>query len=177
MAVTRQKKSEILATLEDQFARAKSVAFAEYRGTNVADTQRLRRELRGVGAELVVAKKTLIKLAAKKVAQIELPDSVLEGPIAAVFSYEDEVAAAQIVQKFGKATETVKLAGGVLAADVLDRRQITQLASLPSKPALVGQFLSVLIAPLRGIMGIGTGLLSATARVLSEIEKKKAGEA
>ena len=174
MATTRAKKATILADLKTQFTSSTSVAFAQYKGLSVKSTQALRRELRAVGAELIVAKKTLIKLAAKDVKGLELTKDTLDGPIAAIFSHGDEIAAAQVLFNFSKENPQVVLTGGILDGDLLGRAQITQVAGLPAKPQLVGQLLSVLISPIRGIAGVGHQLLAATARVLSEIEKKQA---
>jgi len=87
MAVTKQKKGEILRDLIDKFSRSKTVVFADYRGLDVKSISELRNQLRKGDAEAKVAKKTLIKLAAKDQKIDELPTDVMEGPVAAVFSY------------------------------------------------------------------------------------------
>jgi large subunit ribosomal protein L10 len=177
MATTKLKKAEILTKLKDQFGRAKSVTFATYSGLTVAEISVLRRQLRATGNELVVAKKTLMKLAAKENGLPEPTDAALEGVVAAFFAYEDELAAPQALHEFSKQSDKVALVGGILDGELLGKAKINQLATLPNKTGLMGQLVGLLASPMRGFAGVGYGVLAGFARVLAEVEKKKATEA
>jgi large subunit ribosomal protein L10 len=59
-------------------------------------------------------------------------------------SYEDPVAPAKILTQFAKENQKLEIKGGVLQDKVLDVDAIKALAKLPSREALLGQFLSVL---------------------------------
>ena len=65
MAITKEKKTEILADLENEFKNSKSAAFTAYTGITVTQIQDLRKKLREGSARMIIAKKTLIKIAAK----------------------------------------------------------------------------------------------------------------
>ena len=65
MAITKEKKEEIVKELTDLFQNSKSVVFADYKGLSVKDSQSLRRKLRENEVSYKVAKKTLIKIAAE----------------------------------------------------------------------------------------------------------------
>ena len=177
MAITKDKKAEIVAELEAGFKNSNSVAFTAYRGTTVADITELRKALREAGVSLIVAKKTLIKLAAKNSGIKEIPDESLDGPIAVAFSHEDELAGLQLIHKFGKENEAVSLLGGVFDGEVLGKAKIQALAQLPGKQALIGQLVGLLASPLRGIAGVGHSVVSGFVRALNEVQKKKATEA
>lgn len=177
MAVTKEKKIQILANLEEEFKNSNSVAFSAYRGSTVADLMELRRMLREAGVSFVVAKKTLIKLAAKNAGLKEIPEESLEGPVAAVFSHDDELAGFQLLKKFGKKNEAIELLSGIFDGEVLDKAKVEALASLPGKQALIGQLVGLLAAPLRGIAGVGHSVVAGFVRALSEVQKKKASEA
>ena len=101
MPLTKVQKEELVAQLVDKIKDAKSVVFADYQGLTVDDIDNLRKDLREHGVTFQVAKRTLIKLAAKQAGFDEIPDSVLEGPVGAAFSMEDEISAAKIIFKFG----------------------------------------------------------------------------
>ena len=101
MAVTRQKKEEVLADLIDKFSRSKSIVFANYRGLDVVGISHLRKKLREKNAEMKVAKKTLIGIAAKDSNVGEIDKSIMEGPIVATFSYEDALSGIKILFEFG----------------------------------------------------------------------------
>lgn len=174
MPVTRAKKSEQLAELKSQFAAAKSVTFAQYGGVTMKNLQQLRRDLRKVDGEVVVAKRTLIKLAAKEALNVEVADTAIPGQVAAIFSRQDEIAGPQTVFEFAKKNTQVKLTGGVLEGFVLDAAQINQLATLPTRDQLLGQLVSVMVGPIRGMAVAGNQVIAGFARILSEIAKKQA---
>ena len=176
MAITKEKKSEILAKLEAEFKNSNSIAFSAYRGTTVAELTELRRMLREAGASFVVAKKTLIKLAAKNAGLKEIPEEALEGPVAVAFSHEDELAGFQLLQKFSKKNDAVALLGGIFDGELLNKIKVQTLANLPGKQALIGQLVGLLAAPLRGIAGVGYSVIAGFVRALSEVQKKQASE-
>jgi len=177
MAISKEKKVQILTTLEEEFKTSGSVAFVAYRGVSVADITGLRRSLREKGVSFVIAKKTLIKLAAKNAGMKEIPVESLEGPVAVAFSHEDELAGPQLIHKFSKEHAEVDLLGGIFDNDLLEKKQIQVLAQLPDRKALIGQVVGLFAAPLRGVAGVGSALVSGFVRALSEAQKKKATEA
>jgi len=171
MAVTKEKKQEILADLIEKFKKAKSVAFAENKGLTVGELGELRSGLRTKSAEMKVAKKTLVKLAAKEVGY-EVPDEILTGAVGTVFGYDDVVAGAKVVNDFAKKHPKVGLLGGLLDGKILLLAEIKALASLPSKEELLAKLLYMLKYPITGFHGVLKGTLSGFVRVLDGIAKK-----
>ncbi len=167
MAITRQKKEEILQDLVDKFGRSKSIVFADYRGLDVASISKLRRNLREQDAEMKVAKKTLIGLAAKKSDLGELEDGVMEGPVVTTFSYEDPLSGIRVLFKFSKENENLKLLGGVIDGKVVSPDVIQQYAKLPSHEELLAKFIGTINAPLSGFVSIGNTLVGGIVRALS----------
>lgn len=177
MAITKSKKSEILADLEQEFKDSKSVAFTAYTGITVSQIQDLRSKLREGEARMIIAKKTLIRLAAKNAGLKEIPAESLEGPIAAVFSHGDELAGLQILENSKKDFQQIDILGGVFEGDVISKSAAQQLAKLPSKDALIGQLVGLFAAPMRGFVGVGSALVGGFVRALDAIREKKAAEA
>lgn len=171
MAVTKEKKQIILADLIEKFKKAKSVAFAENKGLTVLELGELRGGLRAKSAEMKVAKKTLVKLAAKEVGY-EIPDEILTGAVGTVFGYDDVVAGAKVVNDFAKKHPKVSLLGGLLDGKILFLAEIKALASLPSKEELLAKLLYMLKYPITGFHGVLKGTLSGFVRVLDGIAKK-----
>lgn len=174
MPVTRAQKAEILSALTKEFETSASAMFATSSGLSVADSTKLRRALNAKGVKLVVAKKTLIKLAAKNAGKGEIPDGNLPGAIAVAFAHEDELAAAQELYTFGKTHEAVQLTGGVYDGEVLDAAKVKQLATIPSKQALLGQLAGLLLSPLRGVASASYQTMAGLARALDAAAKKQA---
>jgi large subunit ribosomal protein L10 len=174
MAVTRDQKAVQLKDLQQKFDTAQSVVFTNYIGLTVADVTELRRNLRKAGAEMKVAKKTLVRIAAEG-KNLPIPaEKELPGPVACIFSYQDPIAGAQVAFAFGKTHPQVKFVGGLFEGKVLNKADAMTLATIPSKQVLLATFAGMLQSPLRSFMSMCNGPLSGFARGLSEVAKKKA---
>ncbi len=176
MAITRKKKEEILAELVKKFQEAKSVSFGQYAGMSVEEVSAMRNEMRESGVEFKVAKKTLLRLAAKEVG-VELPDEVVEGTVGAAFSFEDAVSGPRLLKKTSKKIEVVKLLGGIMEGKVLSIQETAELADLPSREELLAKFASMMRAPLQSFYGAISAPTSSLARALSEYAKQMPAEA
>jgi large subunit ribosomal protein L10 len=103
MAITRQKKEEVVAKMTNALKTAKTLVFANFKGLTVAEQNELRKALRTSSVSYTVAKKTLIKRALDT-AKYEGTLPVLDGEIA-ILAGEDEIAPARemavFVKKFG----------------------------------------------------------------------------
>lgn len=163
MAVTKAQKTEILADLKDKLQKSKSIMFAHYIGMTVADVSELRSNLKKQNAEMKVAKKTLMQLAAKELNMAEPPDELLDGAVACILSYEDPLTGAQVAFKFAKTHKQVELIGGIWEGKLITKEQAVQIAQIPGREALLGMFAAMLNSP-----------LSSFARGLSELAKQKA---
>ena len=146
MAITKQKKLEIVAGLNEKLRRAATVVFVNFHGLNVAEATALRRNLRAQNVDLTVAKKTLIRRAlGTQAATGDLPD--LPGEIALAAS---EMAPARGVYEFERERkETARIVGGIFEGRYLDAKAMTELAMIPSREILLGRLLWMLNSPLQ----------------------------
>lgn len=176
MAVTKEKKAEVLKGLDDRFGRAKSVYFADFRGLTVKDLHTLRGKLRDQNVEYVVAKKTLMKIAAKNSNLPEIPDDVMQGPVGAAFSYEDEIAAVKAMHEFAKKAENLKILGGLVEGRYVNKAEAIQLAQLPSKTELLAKLVGSMKAPISGFHGVLHGVMRGFVGVVNAYQEKKAKE-
>lgn len=173
MAVSRKKKEASLEDLKANFKSAKSVFFSTYRGLSVNDISLMRADLRTSGSRMMVAKKSLIKLAAKEVDGVELPDESMPGPVACIFSMEDEVAAAKVVAKWAKTKkEIVALVGGVFEGKAITKAQAVSIASIPSREELLAKLLGSMQAPISGFVRSLKSPLAGFTQVLREVSKR-----
>jgi large subunit ribosomal protein L10 len=175
MAITRQKKEEILAELVKKFQEAKSVSFGQYAGMSVTEISDMRQEMREAGVEFKVAKKTLMRLAAKEMG-LELPDEIVEGTVGVAFSFEDAVSGPKLIKKTSKDVEVVKLLGGIMEGKVLTITEMGELADLPSREELLAKFVGMMRSPLQSFYGAVSSPMSAFARTLSEYSKQLPAE-
>jgi len=170
MPLTKSKKSEIVKAVREHYKRAKVTIFANFHGLNVAKVSMLRRALRKDSGDYLVAKKTLAQVALKDEG-IEMP--TLLGEVAFIFGAEDPIAVANAVYNFSRKNEELKILGGIFEGMVVAAGSIVQLAKIPPRGVLLAQFLSVLQAPMRGLMMTLNGNQRKLVMALSEIAKKK----
>lgn len=162
MALTKDQKTVQLNELKDKMQKSQSVMFAHYIGMNVADVSDFRAQLKKSDAEMKVAKKTLMQIAAKELNLPELEYDMLNGAVACIFSFADPLTGAQIAFKFGKTHPQVELIGGIFEGKLLNKEEAVRLAKIPGKLQLLGMFAAMLNSP-----------LSSFARGLSELAKQK----
>lgn len=179
MALTKQQKNDQLDALVQKFKEAKSVIFTEYRGLSVKDISKLRNKLRTENVEYKVAKKTLMRLAAKENGIENLPDDVMAGPVGVAFSYEDQVIVARLLSEFAKEHKQVKLLGGIFEGKVINADTAQEIASIPSKEVLYAKLLGSMNSPISGFVGVSMNVVSGFVRTLNAVKEQKeaAGEA
>ena len=173
MALTREEKTVQLKDIQEKLGKASSVIFTHYIGMNVRDVSELRKKLKEVGAEMKVAKKTLMKIAAKEKSLPELPDALMDGPVACIFSYADPLTGAQVAFKFGKDHPQVTFLGGIFEGKLLSQADAKALAQIPSRLVLLAIFAGMVRSPLQTFAGMCSSPLSGFARAVAEIAKKK----
>lgn len=155
--VILEKKQAQVAALAERIKGSIAGIIVDYKGINVEDDTKLRKELREAGVEYTVVKNTLLKRAAEA-AGLEGIDSVLEGTTAIATSADDYVASARILQKYADGHDNFSVKTGYLDGEVIDLAKIQSLAKLPSREVLLATVCSVFNAPIaafaRGVQAI-----------------------
>jgi len=150
----KEQKVEQVDVLTEKLKRAKVAVLTDYRGLTVGQLQDLRSRLRGGGVEYRVVKNTLARRAAEAAGHPAL-ESVLKGPIAMAFGYDELGVPARLINEFVRTTRLkLEVVGGLVEGRVFDRDQIKQLADLPSREVLIAQLLGTLQSPVAQLVGI-----------------------
>lgn len=170
--VVLESKQQVVDEISDKLNQSVSAVLTDYRGLNVSEATKLRRDLREVGVEYKVLKNTLTKLAAEKVG-LEGLNPYLTGPTAIAFSYDDPVAPARVLTKFAKEYKKLVLKSGVLEGKIIDVAAITALAELPSREVLLSQVLAGFQGPITGFVNVLHGNLRNFACVINAIKEQK----
>ena len=152
MAISKDKKRDIIAKLGDALKEASSVAFVGFSKFTVADASKMRRELSKEGVRYFVAKKTLILRALKERGYAgDVP--TLSGEVAIAWTAGDATAPARGVYEYGKKLKGVlSLLGGVFEGTFRDARGMTDIATIPPVPVLRGMFVNVINSPIQGFV-------------------------
>ena len=145
------EKQAIVAALVDDLKAANSGVLVDYKGITVAEDTALRHELRENGVEYAVVKNTLLRRALDDVNLGEL-DDVLNGTTSMAISREDPIAPMRIVNKYAKQMgDRFNIKAGFMDGKVLPLDDVYALAELPSKDALLGQVLGMMLAPITSL--------------------------
>ena len=129
---TKAFKEQKIAHIKENAQKAKVAIVTNYKGLSVEDITLLRRELQKVGSDYTVTKNTLAKIAFKDTNFEVLSDSMKEST-AVAFGFDDEVSAAKVVAKFIKDKKKAEVICGALDGQLLDAKQVDELAKTPSK--------------------------------------------
>lgn len=178
MAITKEKKEEILEEYLGSLEGSYAVVLVHARGLNVAEVSDLRNKIREAGGKYSVIKNTLFRLA---LAQRDMPvPEMLTGPLAATFCPEEIATTVKVIQDFGRAHEDkeFRIVGGILESQVLNGSQAESLASLPTKSTLFAQILGGLNAPSVQMLGVMTSGIRQVLNVLqARIDQLQQSEA
>ena len=158
MAISKNRKQELVAELEQILGEAKMAVFAQYSSISVKDLQVLRRAAREAGVTIKVVKNRLMRVAMGQIDALKNTDaSVLKGQILYAFSGEDEVAPAQVLDEFAKKHPELTFVGAFSGEGKnLDTAETISLAKLPSKNDLIAQVVATLQSPVGDVMsGLG----------------------
>jgi len=167
----RVEKEKVVKVLQEKFSEAETVVLTDYRGLDTTAMNELRRQLREVSVEYRVVKNTLM-LRASEGNDVGLLKDYFAGPSAVALSYEDPVAPAKVLVKFGKDHTALEIKAGVLGGKVVDVEDIKQLARLPSREDLLSQLLSVFNGPARSFVTVLSAVPRDFLGVLNAIKEK-----
>ncbi len=140
-------KKQQVADLSARIKGSISGVIVDYKGINVADDTKLRKELREAGVEYTVVKNSILKRAADD-AGLEGIDSVLEGTTAIATCDNDHIAPARILQKFADSHKEFSVKSGYLDGEVISVEKIVALAKLPSRDVLLATVCNAFNAPI-----------------------------
>ena len=163
MAISKDKKKEIVKNVSDAVKGAASVVFVNFHGLTVHNTSEVRKALKGQKVSYLVAKKTLAKRAlAESGTQGTLPE--LEGEFGLVYG-EDQIAPAREIYTFQKKFDgKLSIVGGIFEGKYVGKDEMVSIASIPSLKTLHAQLVNLINSPIQGFV-----------MALDQIAQKKGG--
>ena len=171
-----EQKKQLVAALAADLKESCTGVIVNYKGINVADDTKLRKQLREAGSTYKVVKNTMLKRALDE-AGIEGLEGVLEGTTAIAYNKEDYVVSAKILSEFAEKSKTFELKAGFVDGNALDAAGVKELAALPPKEVLVAKALGGLDAPITGFVTVLNGTLKGLVVALNAIAEKQGAQA
>ena len=148
MALSKDKKSELIKKYSDTLGKANTFVYVKFRGLNVKDTEALRKKLFAEGISYNVVKKTLWNraLGDRNIAG-EKPEISEE---MAVIAGEDLLAPARIANDFAKEHKGVfAILGGIFDGNFKDEKSMMEIATIPSREVLISQIAFLFKSPMQ----------------------------
>lgn len=159
MSLNLDDKKAVVAEISALVSKAQTMVVAEYRGIEVGDLTRLRKDARNRAVSLQVVKNTLARRAVEGTPFATLAES-MTGPLIYAIS-EDAVAAAKVFADFAKTNDKLVIKAGNYAGKQLDKAGVAALANIPSREVLLAQLLGMMQAP---VSGFARGLAALAAQ-------------
>jgi len=178
LAITREKKTELLEEYTKHVQGASALIFTNYRGLNVAQSRSLRAKLNESGVTYMVTKNSLLKLALEN-SELPAPEAMLTGPNAIAFIGEDIGQGVTALLNWIKAERVeLEINGALLGDSVMDGKSAEALADLPTKEQVLAMVLGAINAPASSLARILAAPSSSLARVINaHVEKLSESEA
>jgi large subunit ribosomal protein L10 len=146
MAITKQKKEEILEKVSGIAKSAKTIVFANFKGLSVNDQTQMRRALRAQEIGYTVAKKSLVSRA-MNAAGFEGSAPELEGEVSLVYGADELAPAREFATFVKKFPEALSFAGGVFGGKFMSKEEIIGIAAIPGMETLRAMFAQVINSP------------------------------
>jgi large subunit ribosomal protein L10 len=148
---------EITALIRD----AEIAISTAYQGISVADQVALRATLSDAGAQMRVVKNTLLRIAARD-AGLDQFAALADGPTALVVGRDEPISAAKALFGYLRAhpNSPVKIRSAVVSGQLVDAAYVEDLATVPSREALLGRLAGNVIGQITQFLG----LIQATSR-------------
>jgi large subunit ribosomal protein L10 len=173
--MARPEKVAQVEAITANLKSVQSVVLADYQGMTVEQMTNFRVKCREKNVICRVVKNRLAKIAAER-ADIAVLAEHLTGPVALIMGSESQVDPAKITVEFAKTVEALEIRGGVVDGVYLDADQVVALSKVPGRDELYAMMMGSINSPVRGVVGVVGGVMSALARAMDAVAKQK-GEA
>ncbi len=165
MAITKTKKVELVKSMSERLAKAKSIVFVNFKALSAAETKTLRRKLMADSVGYFVTKKTLAKRVLNDLkAKGDMPE--LPGELAIAYG-DDLLAPARETYAFQTTKRekgSIEIMGGIFDGVYKNKAEMMSIATIPPLQVLRAQFVNLINSPIQRFVV-----------VLSEIGKAKGG--
>ena len=152
MAISKQKKQELVEAYTDLLQRSQGVIWLNNKGLSVSEIFELRSSIREAEGKCQVTKNRLTRLALQNAGLPEM-DEVLTGPTITGFALGEIPAVAKAIADFAQENDSVEIKGGLMGTEILSADELTTLANLPPLEVLQAKLLGLINAPAQQIAG------------------------
>jgi len=170
---TRARKQADLNAITERLNNSKSAMIVSFNKLTVNKDQEFRNQLRDAGADYQVVKNTLARIAVKGTPYEEASEH-FRGVTGIAWTENDAVILSKTVSKFIKDNADIyTFKAGIVEGKVVDLKQVTAIASLPSKEELISKLMFVINAQAQRIVTVINAVPRNLAVVVKQIGEQK----
>jgi large subunit ribosomal protein L10 len=175
LAITREKKAQILENYREILKRANGMIITEYRGMSVKNISASRKVARDAKGSYNVTKITLFKIALQENG-FAVPEDLLKGPTAVAISYGDLSGLTKVVLQRAKEDELLVLKGAIMGQEVFrGKEQLEALSTMPTLDEARASLIGTLQQPAARIIGLMAQPGQQLAMLLKAFTDKESG--
>ncbi len=153
MAITKQKKTELIASMKERLLGAKSIVFVNFKALSVAETKILRRKLLADHIGYFVSKKTLAK---RVLGDLKAKGNMPELPGELAMAYGDDLLApareTYAFQKTPRNKGSISIVGGIFDGEYKTQDEMMAIATIPPLQVLRGMFVNLINSPIQRLV-------------------------
>jgi large subunit ribosomal protein L10 len=171
----RTDKRSFVEDFRERLQEDPPIFLTDFTGLDVKSMTVLRQELKKNGAEYLVVKNRLVRLAME---DLDLPDlsEWLNGPTGVVIGHSGPVDAAKTVSEFAKDHDDRPVFKvGVLDKAVLDPTQIDHLAKLPPRDQLLAEFAGAMESSMVALVSALEAKLQEFVGLMKALQQEREG--
>ncbi len=170
---SRETKQNDLTALTESLSNSKSAMVVSFTKLSVTKDQEFRSSLRDAGAKYQVVKNTLARIAVKGT-QFEDATEHFKGVTALAWTDGDPVVLSKAISKFMKDNADIyTFKTGVVDGRLIDLKQLTTIANLPSKEELISKLLWVINSSAERLVTVINAVPRDLAVVIKQIGEQK----
>lgn len=172
MALTLTEKQAVVIEVTAIASKALSAVAVEYRGLTVEQITALRTEARKANVYLRVVKNTLARRALEGTGFACMRDGLV-GPLMLGFSIDDPGAVARVFKEYLKSNDKLQMKLVAFGGKLLDPKDLSALANLPTYSQAISQLLGVMRAPIAKLVHTINAVPTKLVRTLDAVRAAK----
>jgi len=173
--MARAEKEYIVDEIKEKLKETPNFYISNFINIKAEQFNDLRNKLAQNSSYYFVVKNRLCKLALEKAKMGKLANLV-NGSTGFIFCHGNAIPISKILADFSKETEGFTIRGGFIDGELLDEKQVKELASLPTRNEMMGMLVYAFKSPLIKFANIFRYLIMGLVISLSQIQEKKKEE-
>ena len=150
--MNKEQKKNYIEKMTTDIDKSQAVIVTHYQGLNMPQLDQLRKQMRDHGILFKITKNRITKIALKETPKKDL-EKYFTGPTAAAIS-SDPITSAKILTKFSKSNDKLKIVAGFMDGKVLDKNEVSVIATLPSLEEARAKIVGILATPAQKLVSI-----------------------